>query len=301
MFYQSRWYDPYITHFVQADTIIPGGVQGLDRYAAMNNNPVVYADPSGHMATQDDGGTKYSYEDTQYDLKRIAHEQCEAGAEIHCSYGEQHPVEVATFAIGSWVGGFLIEGALVYGLGFYGTTMTLIATKFALPMLVNGAIGGLTSAFTYGFITNMTGGTTTTSGYVGAFTSGAIAGAISPIASPLAGGSMLGSSLINGLGSFAGYHGGIMAANFTNLALGQDANFRPTAYGSAVSFTAGAVLTPDISKQFHVRSINSVAQASIFMPGKIPATALKVNNLFWQTANSAVNGSLLFSAVGGNQ
>ncbi|MBI3175912.1 MAG: hypothetical protein HYZ25_19495 [Chloroflexi bacterium] len=48
MFYQSRWYDPYITHFVQADTIIPGGVQGLDRYAAMNNNPVKHIDPSGH-------------------------------------------------------------------------------------------------------------------------------------------------------------------------------------------------------------------------------------------------------------
>jgi RHS repeat-associated protein len=50
MFYQSRFYDPYLNHFVQADTIIPGGVQGLDRYAGMNNNPIIYTDPTGHIA-----------------------------------------------------------------------------------------------------------------------------------------------------------------------------------------------------------------------------------------------------------
>ena len=48
MFYQSRFYDPQLGRFTQADTIVPGGVQGLDRYAAMNNNPIRYNDPSGH-------------------------------------------------------------------------------------------------------------------------------------------------------------------------------------------------------------------------------------------------------------
>ncbi len=43
--YYSR---SYIAHFAQADTIAPGGVQGLDRYAYVNNNPVRYTDPSGH-------------------------------------------------------------------------------------------------------------------------------------------------------------------------------------------------------------------------------------------------------------
>ena len=33
----------------QADTIVPGGVQGLDRYAYVNNSPVMYTDPSGHQ------------------------------------------------------------------------------------------------------------------------------------------------------------------------------------------------------------------------------------------------------------
>jgi RHS repeat-associated protein len=50
MFYGARFYDPQLGRFTQADTIIPGGVQGLDRYAAMNNNPVRYNDPSGHNA-----------------------------------------------------------------------------------------------------------------------------------------------------------------------------------------------------------------------------------------------------------
>ena len=39
MFYNARWYDPALGRFAQADTIVPGGVQGLDRYAAMVNNP----------------------------------------------------------------------------------------------------------------------------------------------------------------------------------------------------------------------------------------------------------------------
>ena len=47
-FYNTRWYDPAAGRFIQADTIIPSGVQGLDRYAYVNNNPIIYVDPSGH-------------------------------------------------------------------------------------------------------------------------------------------------------------------------------------------------------------------------------------------------------------
>jgi len=49
-FYNARWYSPTLGRFVSADTIIPPGVQGLDRYAYVNNNPLVYTDPSGHFA-----------------------------------------------------------------------------------------------------------------------------------------------------------------------------------------------------------------------------------------------------------
>ena len=52
-FYQARWYDPGLGRFAQADSIIPlasQGVQAWDRYAYVNNNPVIFTDPSGHIA-----------------------------------------------------------------------------------------------------------------------------------------------------------------------------------------------------------------------------------------------------------
>lgn len=42
------WYDPSLGLFTSADTIVQGGVQGYDRYAYVNNNPIKYTDPSGH-------------------------------------------------------------------------------------------------------------------------------------------------------------------------------------------------------------------------------------------------------------
>ncbi len=54
MFYNARWYDSSLGRFAQADTIVPAGVQGYDRYAYVNNNPVRYTDPSGHCATNGD-------------------------------------------------------------------------------------------------------------------------------------------------------------------------------------------------------------------------------------------------------
>lgn len=49
--YNARFYDPITGRFTSADTIVPGGVQGLDRYAYSNNAPLNYIDPSGHEAT----------------------------------------------------------------------------------------------------------------------------------------------------------------------------------------------------------------------------------------------------------
>jgi RHS repeat-associated protein len=54
MFYQSRFYDPQVGRFVQADTVVPGDIQGLDRYAYVLNNPIVYTDPSGHAQYRSD-------------------------------------------------------------------------------------------------------------------------------------------------------------------------------------------------------------------------------------------------------
>jgi RHS repeat-associated protein len=60
-FYNARWSpgkapgtgDPAAGRFIQADSVVPGGVQGLDRYAYVNNNPLKYTDPSGHIARED--------------------------------------------------------------------------------------------------------------------------------------------------------------------------------------------------------------------------------------------------------
>jgi RHS repeat-associated protein len=47
-YYGARWYDPTLCRWIQPDTIAPGGVQGLDRYAYVINNPVKYIDPTGY-------------------------------------------------------------------------------------------------------------------------------------------------------------------------------------------------------------------------------------------------------------
>lgn len=57
MFYNSRWYDPMLGRFAQADTIVPGTESqlALDRYAYGINNPIKFVDPSGHSAGAFDG------------------------------------------------------------------------------------------------------------------------------------------------------------------------------------------------------------------------------------------------------
>ncbi|MBN1427227.1 MAG: hypothetical protein JXB07_02505 [Anaerolineae bacterium] len=65
MDYNARYYSPVLGRFIQADTIIPEGIQGLDRYAYVNNNPTRFVDPTGHNC-----------EDIPYEEARMS---CEAG------------------------------------------------------------------------------------------------------------------------------------------------------------------------------------------------------------------------------
>jgi RHS repeat-associated protein len=46
--YKARFYDPLLGKFISPDSITPGGPQGLNRYAYVNNNPIRYNDPTGH-------------------------------------------------------------------------------------------------------------------------------------------------------------------------------------------------------------------------------------------------------------
>jgi len=55
MYYNARWYDPYLTQFSQPDTFIPdlNNPQDWNRYFYARNNPIKYVDPSGHKACVD--------------------------------------------------------------------------------------------------------------------------------------------------------------------------------------------------------------------------------------------------------
>jgi RHS repeat-associated protein len=51
-YYGSRYYDPVLGRFIQPDTMVPdpSDSQQLNRYSYVNNNPLKYTDPTGHIA-----------------------------------------------------------------------------------------------------------------------------------------------------------------------------------------------------------------------------------------------------------
>jgi RHS repeat-associated protein len=57
MDYKARFYSVYLNRFVQSDTIVPNMFysQSLNRYAYVNNSPMNYVDPSGHICVESDG------------------------------------------------------------------------------------------------------------------------------------------------------------------------------------------------------------------------------------------------------
>jgi hypothetical protein len=58
MFYNARWYDPYITQFSQPDSIVPNlyNPQDWNRYSYARDNPHRYTDPSGHTSCEGPNG-----------------------------------------------------------------------------------------------------------------------------------------------------------------------------------------------------------------------------------------------------
>ena len=53
---QSRYYDPVVSRFINADTYAStgDGLLGYNMFAYCGNNPVCYSDPTGHFALADD-------------------------------------------------------------------------------------------------------------------------------------------------------------------------------------------------------------------------------------------------------
>jgi RHS repeat-associated protein len=82
--YGSRWYDAQLGRWIQPDQIVPDsqGVQAYDRYAYVNNSPVNYTDPSGHMMTQcgaDNEECGASLAQINYETQRYYYENCSSG------------------------------------------------------------------------------------------------------------------------------------------------------------------------------------------------------------------------------
>jgi RHS repeat-associated protein len=50
--YKARFYDPALGRFISADTITPGGPEGLNRYSYVNNSPINFNDPTGHCGSE---------------------------------------------------------------------------------------------------------------------------------------------------------------------------------------------------------------------------------------------------------
>lgn len=47
---KGRVYDPQIGRFLQADVLLDAGIQGLNLYSYVLNDPLSLTDPSGHMS-----------------------------------------------------------------------------------------------------------------------------------------------------------------------------------------------------------------------------------------------------------
>ncbi len=78
-----RGYDGALGRFTQPDSIVPTGTQGTqawDRYAFVNNNPVRYNDPTGHMIEEDENNSEQ-----EKDPPPPLEELCGSNSNIGCS------------------------------------------------------------------------------------------------------------------------------------------------------------------------------------------------------------------------
>ena len=126
LFYQARWYDSSLGRFAQADTIVPDGVQGYDRYAYVSNNPLRYTDPTGHMETEGCGDGKDACAASPEEIIGNAQilvglqqesddHKCAEGNEAYCTTAIEHPVEVMGFTGTMLIGGPALESFLLGG------------------------------------------------------------------------------------------------------------------------------------------------------------------------------------------
>jgi len=126
MFFNARWLDPALGRFSQADTLIPEasqGTQAWDRYAGMNNNPVRFNDPTGHMV--DDGCNSESCDLTNQDIIENLRREADWLAEnenIKCASGEGNHCGASAAEISLFLfGGMTVLSADIWVSASYST------------------------------------------------------------------------------------------------------------------------------------------------------------------------------------
>jgi hypothetical protein len=251
----------------------------------MNNNPIRYNDPSGH-ATDDgcriEGCGDSDKAENEYQKKRDYYEQCKENPDLP---GCPDWVEITAFFTGSLLlAGIAIPVASVMASVIATAVSSLLASTLTIPMLVNAALGAITSMVSYGLMTSITGGQTNIAGYAGAAVGGAIAGAIGTVAAPAAG------SILNGLGMQATNEavttgigiinslGGAIAYFSTSIISGNDlpTSLKKAAFGGAASGGLAALLGgPDLNA---LNAMRTISVASHFMPGQNWGTVFINNN-----------------------
>jgi RHS repeat-associated protein len=141
--YGARFYDPSLGRWLQPDTDVPEsqGVQGFDRYAYVNNNPLHYSDPSGHSIWDSIGqfATGFVYEFARTTAWYSPHAQnvlLVNVTESDAMLAGRVAADVATIV----VGGIEVAGGIA--LGTAGTAVSCVATlcTAALATVGGGAV-----------------------------------------------------------------------------------------------------------------------------------------------------------------
>ena len=134
-YFKARWYDPHLGRFSQPDTNVPDRYhpEGLDRYAYVVNNPILYTDSSGHcwgIASGIRGVPGYALTCDHLDmaLSIVQHpaaslkDKVLAGGYIVIEAGAHTALAIGTAGLACAVAGpscvVAVEGALGIGTGF---------------------------------------------------------------------------------------------------------------------------------------------------------------------------------------
>ena len=123
MFYGARFYDPSLGRFISPDTLVPGGVQGWDRYAYSSGNPVKYIDPTGHWPDLSD---IFSLGATICDVTATAVSIVGVGIEAFAAAGGEILTPIPGIDSGT---------GLIAGIGFYNLVLNPIENSLSLASL----------------------------------------------------------------------------------------------------------------------------------------------------------------------